>query len=76
MANEYRIIRHVEQKGDETVTWFAVHEVYIGDDDDPQSCSAEPVALKTDTFEQMAAVLERMRHAVNLEILDYDDVGP
>lgn len=65
----YRVVRHVNY-GEVT---FAIHEVYYDENNNPNSCSKDPVyALGHDTAEDLVADLQRMLDACRKPTLDYE----
>lgn len=69
MAWNHRVLRHV--KNGEIL--FAIHEVYYDENNNPHSCTAEPVyALGYDTLDNLALDLQRMLDACKKPVLDYE----
>ena len=67
----YRVVRR-ERSG---VAWFAIHEVYYGDDGQPALCSQEPTAPGGENVVELLRDVELMHLALDKPVLEYDEIG-
>ena len=68
----YRVIRHHNSHtGGTGDVWFAVHEVYYDESDNPVSITERPVAPQGQTLEEVLKDMELMRAAADKPTLDY-----
>ncbi|HEX4712715.1 hypothetical protein [Phenylobacterium sp.] len=66
----YRVVRHPAAPG-KTEDWFAIHEVYYGDDGEPTNMSAEPVQFVSESPEELAcSVAMALSDARNRPVFD------
>jgi len=67
----YRVVRHPPGVGGATEEWFALHEVFYGEDGEPIGITENPVSFGGDTPEEVAESLEMaLRDARERPVLD------
>lgn len=69
MGWNYRVLRHKHEDEE----WFAIHEVYYNDKGEPDSCTVDPVDVRSrEGVEGIRAILDMMHKAIGQPVLDYD----
>ena len=64
----HRIIRHETGTEEE---YLAVHEVYYDDDNNPHSCTSEPIHIIEEDLEGMKWTISKIQEATDKPILEY-----
>mgnify|MGYP001560878605 CR=1 FL=1 len=68
MTWNHRVIRHVESDNE----WYAIHDVYYDENDEPDGVTLDPEAVIGDNLEDLQQTLEWMTKALSAPILDYN----
>jgi hypothetical protein len=70
MRWNYRVIRHTGVSAESA--YFAIHEVFYDEKDEPASCTSKSIDVSGETVEEMRSSLQRMLQALDKPILDYN----
>jgi len=65
----YRLIRRQTEHGEK----IAIHEVYYNSQDEPRSCTKNPVPVAGEDIEVLKKDVEMMKQAFEKPVLDYED---
>lgn len=65
----YRLVRRQTEFGEKV----AIHEVYYNSDDEPRSCTVDPVPVAGEDIEVLEKDVEKMKQAFDKPVLDYED---
>lgn len=68
MSWNYRIIRHIPEKGE---AYLAVHEVFYDDDGEPDGCTENPIQIIGEDLEAIQFQSMKIAESVDKPILDY-----
>lgn len=78
MSWNYRVVRRTFQipthEGENEEVLYGIHEVYYNDNGEIWTLTEEPVEVISETAEHMAEVLSMMKRALELPVLDYDEL--
>ena len=66
----YRLIRHKDKNN---ADYFAIHEVFYGDEDKPTSVTENGADIGGDSIGEAKEVLDSMQEAFKQPVLDYED---
>jgi len=72
MSWNYRIIRHPDAS-EVHGCCYAIHEVFYDDKDNPTSMTENPVGVVSSTVYGLSEVLDMMRKASTLPVLNVED---
>ncbi len=72
MTWNHRVVRRVYDLPGSVTTHYEIREVYY-DDDKPNACTEDPVGVCGESVNEIRETLERMAHALDKPVLEYDD---
>jgi len=67
MSWNFRIIRHIDNGS----AWLAIHEVFYDKDDNPDSCTQNPVRAVGEDKSEIKWYLDKMHEALEKPVIDY-----
>jgi len=67
MSWNFRIIKHI----DNGTPWLAIHEVFYDKDDNPDSCTKNPVTVVGEDEKEVKWYLDKMSEALEEPIIDF-----
>jgi len=73
----HRIIRHIEKitHMDDSI-YYAIHEVYYGEDGKIKGWTEEPIRIMEESLEDLKATLQRLSESFNNPVLDEETREP
>lgn len=74
MTWNYRVVKKSNTGYDNLDEYYGIHEVYYDDDGKPEMVTVDPVGAAGDTLEELKHDLAYMIAALDMPVLNYEDI--
>jgi len=71
----HRVIRHKNDKKLSDISeeyWYAIHEVHYDDQEEPVSCTSDPIQIIQEDLAAIKWEVDKIKEALEKPILDYE----